>query len=121
MSPTELTAIADKTAAILSEVDGMHDVVSLIKLLSITVKEHVEELKSCKSQNEINHDRAEAIKLARENHIKRIQAELEALPLHKCGECIYVKHCPWTRGEDDGQCAKFEHVENHKHLLEERK
>lgn len=41
MKPLEICEIADQTAKILSDVDGMNDVISVIKLMSITIKDQV--------------------------------------------------------------------------------
>jgi len=56
MKVLEITKIADQTVKILSDVVGMDDVISLIKMLSITVKEIEADLVT----SEANHLKIEA-------------------------------------------------------------
>ena len=95
MKVLEITKIADQTVKILSDVVGMDDVISLIKMLSITVKEIEADLVTSEA-----------------NHLK-IEAKIQELKLIIKGKDVIIESMA-----QDKSCENCKHfMSNHSFKL----
>ena len=98
MKVLEITKIADQTVKILSDVVGMDDVISLIKMLSITLKDIEADLVI----SEANHLKIEAKIKELELIIKGKDVIIESMAHGKsCDGCVY-------KSAMNNWCIKFD-------------